>query len=514
MAKVIMTLLISSIIMATSGFSVYSMVAKPKFYENFLKLGVKYLQEGKYEEAILEFTKAIKIEKKSTQARVGAAMGYIGKNDIDKAVELLKEAQEIDIENENLLKQIINILKDIDPDSAYEMLMRYVDFVGRGSISSSIRRLLESADEPPQLPIVYPEPGAYIKPVSVKFESDEVRIGHAYYYTLDGSAPNRKSNRYKKPIKIEESTDINVIGYNPKGKTTEIGTFSFIIDHELGIKLENVLNESQQLIENTEVGTEPGNCIEGAKEEFTPFIEKANELMQQEIITCDDAERVYYDLSAALENFKRKIIVPTDRIALKDEIDRAKQLLDTAVEGTGLGEYREGAKAKLQEEIDLAIETYENLIARQNEIDEAKAKLTEAIDSFNAKKITEIDIIIANAGARTGPVTVSLLWNTTDDLDLHVTSPLGDTVYYGNQFSYSGGQLDVDRQVHTFVSYPIENIYWSEPPRGEYIVKVNVFTKRTSGDIPFQVRVVIDGEAKTYEMSINRGTVTVCTFTY
>jgi len=512
--KVIMTLLISAIVMATSSISVYSMVAKPKFYENFLKLGVKYLQEGKYEEAILEFEKAIKIEKKSTQARVGAARGYIGKNDVDKAVEFLREAQEIDIENEDLLKEIIELLKDIDPDSAYEMLKKYVDFVGKGNISKSIRTMLESADEPPQLPNVYPEPGSYIKPVTVKFESDKVRIGHAYYYTLDGSTPDKKSSRYKNPIKVEDSMDISVVSYNPKGESTEIGVYSYIINHELAKQLENALNDAQQLYDNTEVGTEVGNCIEGAKEEFAPFIERANELMKRQVVTSDEAYWVLDELIAATEYFNLKIIVPTDRTALQNEINKARQLLDAAVEGSGLGEYREGAKEKLQEVVDLAVNTLENLIARQREIDEMKETLTDAIDSFNAKMITEIDIIIANAGARTGPVTVSLLWDTNDDLDLYVTSPLGDTVYYGNMYSSSGGILDVDRQVNTFVLHPVENIYWDEPPYGEYTVKVNVFRKRTSGSTPFQVRVVIDGESRIYNASVDTGTVTVCTFTY
>ena len=46
---------------------------------------------GKYEEAILAFDKAIKIEEKSTEARVYLAQGYVGNNEPDKAIEVLKE---------------------------------------------------------------------------------------------------------------------------------------------------------------------------------------------------------------------------------------------------------------------------------------------------------------------------------------------------------------------------------------------------------------------------------------
>ena len=45
---------------------------------------------------------------------------------------------------------------------------------------------------------------------------------------------------------------------------------------------------------------------------------------------------------------------------------------------------------------------------------------------------------------QTGDVQVTLRWNTTDDLDLWVTDPFGDRVYYGNSQVASGGQLDVD----------------------------------------------------------------------
>ncbi|HHV98550.1 MAG TPA: hypothetical protein GXX36_03090 [Clostridiaceae bacterium] len=514
--KIIITILITSIIMATSGFSVYSMVAKPRLFTYFMELGAKYLQEGKYEEAVLQFTKAIEIERKSTQARVAAAKGYIGINDIDKAVSLLKEAQGIDIENKDLLKKIIDLLRDIDPEAAYAILMKYVDYMGKVNLSSDIRKLVESATEQPQIPKIIPEPGVYIKPVTVKLESDKVRIGHTFYYTLDESTPDRKSKRYKGPIPVKESTTINLISYNPKGKKTEVVTLQYIIDSQLNNELERLIDESQKLYDGTQVGTEPGNCVAGAKEEFGLVIRKTKDLMEKDFITYDMAIGAYDKLSNALHNFKQKIIEPTDRVWLSNEIDKAKELLSTAVEGSEVGQYRSGAKAALQEVVNQAEYTLANLLARQNEIDAMVKNIIDAIESFNAKRITEIDVIIAQTGAKIGPVTVSLLWHTNDDIDLHVTSPLGDTVHYGNKYSYSGGQLDVDRQADSFsfVSTPVENIYWDNPPRGTYTVRVNMYTKRSTGSVPIQVRVMINNEAEVYNLEISSGTITVCTFEY
>jgi Tfp pilus assembly protein PilF len=65
-----------------------------------LELGYKYIEEGKYEEAILAFQNAIKIDEKIIEARIGLAEAYVGFEDFVKAEEVIKEA--INDENENI----------------------------------------------------------------------------------------------------------------------------------------------------------------------------------------------------------------------------------------------------------------------------------------------------------------------------------------------------------------------------------------------------------------------------
>lgn len=512
--KVITILLITTCLMGTLGVGAYTIMAKPKFYDRFMELGNKYLQEGNYTEAVLEYEKAIIIEPKTTEARVGAAKGYIGNGEVDKSITILKEAQKIDIKNEELLKEIINIVRDTDTEAAYEFLQDYINAVGEENISEEINNMLLSAEELPQIPEVSPKPDTYMEPVNVKLTSNKVRIGHTFFYTIDGSEPDKNSIQYKAGISIKENTQIKLIGFNAKGEKTNVVTLSYNFDFEMKEKLTAIVDEANKEYENTAVGSEVGNCIEGAKEELLPVLNSAKELLGLKEVSAGAANNKINELNNALARFRDKIIVQTDRSGLREQVNIAKDLIKNSTEGNNVGQYRNGSKEKLQNALSKSSYVLDNLISRQNQVDNAKNQLIDAINKFKAAKITEMDKIFSDAGAKIGKVTVSLLWSSKDDLDLQVTSPQGDTVSYHNKNTSSGGHLDVDRQVNTFVNNPIENIYWDNPPRGKYTVRVNVYTKRSSGNIPLKVRVLVNGESKIYEMNVSGGLNNVCTIDF
>jgi hypothetical protein len=89
-------------------------------------------------------------------------------------------------------------------------------------------------------------------------------------------------------------------------------------------------------------------------------------------------------------------------------------------------------------------------------------------------------VIDDNCGYKTGGVQITVGWNSGADIDLYVTDPSGETIFYNEQHDHSsaGGQLDHNargdcrRQRHP----RIENAYWPEPaPIGRYRIELHYF---------------------------------------
>ena len=126
---------------------------------------------------------------------------------------------------------------------------------------------------------------------------------------------------------------------------------------------------------------------------------------------------------------------------------------------------------------------------------------------------------LQRAGARSGDVQVSLMWNNINDLDLHCVDPNNEEIYYEHRQSRSGGLLDVDMNVNPpLQSRPVENIYWPEQaaPEGSYRVYVNHFSNHGGRDpTAYTVRVLTKGRISQYSGSIGFGQPKklVCQFT-
>jgi len=93
----------------------------------------------------------------------------------------------------------------------------------------------------------------------------------------------------------------------------------------------------------------------------------------------------------------------------------------------------------------------------------------------------------------TGDVHITLTWDNATDVDLHVTDPSGEEIYYSHPASASGGELDVDDTN----GYGPENIFWAEgtAPAGQYTVEVVYYSLNGRGPSSYEVTVRYRGSA-------------------
>lgn len=129
------------------------------------------------------------------------------------------------------------------------------------------------------------------------------------------------------------------------------------------------------------------------------------------------------------------------------------------------------------------------------------------------------DLVVA-----TGPLRVTLIWDTDDDLDLFVTDPDGATVSYHNTSVPSGGFLDRDDNVGMCGSDAeaggVENIVWDPAPSGTYTVQLSNYNDCAVGTPAnytiqvFRGGTLVQTETGTTDDASGSGDTFVHSFTY
>jgi hypothetical protein len=120
-----------------------------------------------------------------------------------------------------------------------------------------------------------------------------------------------------------------------------------------------------------------------------------------------------------------------------------------------------------------------------------------------------------------GSLNFRLEWSAVADLDLWVTDPCGNRIYFGNMrdtCQESIGRLDLDNRCSNFVLGRPENIYWStSPPRGAYKVEVDYFSDcgEGTGGVYYTLRWTMRGASQSKSGTIQPNeTITVLQMTY
>ena len=152
-----------------------------KTWQEEYDLGVRYLSEGNYDEAILAFEAAIEIDPKRAEAYLSLADVYVAQGDLDAAREVLDRAVEAVGENEEVLAKIEEITAAGDPDASGQ-----TEPTGGESGESGITRTVARTEREDL------GDGSY---AIDEYDANDVLLTRTYYYA-DGSVESRREYEY------------------------------------------------------------------------------------------------------------------------------------------------------------------------------------------------------------------------------------------------------------------------------------------------------------------------------
>lgn len=122
--------------------------------------------------------------------------------------------------------------------------------------------------------------------------------------------------------------------------------------------------------------------------------------------------------------------------------------------------------------------------------------------TYNGEVADSIKERVKKAGGNvTGLMRASLAWFNYDDLDIHIQTPSGEHIYYGNKITRVGS-LDVDMNAGVGRSRSaVENITWptkTQLKEGVYEIWVNNYQKRETDDPGFVVELEYNNTLLTF----------------
>ena len=125
------------------------------------------------------------------------------------------------------------------------------------------------------------------------------------------------------------------------------------------------------------------------------------------------------------------------------------------------------------------------------------------------QKVQSGEAVDCTPSPSTGDVQVLLSWNNYNDLDLVVTDPYNESVWFKNRRVPSGGQLQIDMNVeYPDSKTPIENIYWQQgaAPNGTYNIYLLYYKRHEStiNETPYNVKVKYGGKIEDYNGIIKK----------
>lgn len=132
--------------------------------------------------------------------------------------------------------------------------------------------------------------------------------------------------------------------------------------------------------------------------------------------------------------------------------------------------------------------------------------IDEPADTVAVTPEPQDSVFDANDYGGNGVLKVTLAWEFPGDIDLHVYEPGGNHIYFANRRNPdTTGWLDMDNLDGGHRGNPaVENVFWDNPPSGDYRVAVKYFSTREmveEGDV--LVVIQVNGEENRYNIHLD-----------
>lgn len=219
--KKILIIAILTIVAATAVFTAFNFVGNDNNPKYQLSLAYKYLEEGKYKEAVIAFNKVIEIDDKNIDAHIGLSKAYVKLKKYDEAEKILKKALKIDSKNTDIYKELTEVYELTDRYDKISKLIENLEGIGLDSEADKLR---------PNMPISDVNSGTYSEPIEVSLNGSGT-----IYYTDDGSEPTSESAKYSDKIRIDTEGihRIKAIAVDDKGIASKTAVFEYVIAPEM-----------------------------------------------------------------------------------------------------------------------------------------------------------------------------------------------------------------------------------------------------------------------------------------